>query len=153
VSASGTAETLAALALYAQRWNAHPSLRSMGVSIAFPDTTRVKVAVDYVPINMRGGLGDDAVVNGGVLSALCDLAIGCTAGLVDPDSHSATVQLSIRFEHPLRGARIDGEARLDRATSRLVFASAEICDAEGRVCVRCQGIVSLLKSRAAPAAG
>ena len=33
MSTLGTAETLAALALYAQRWNAHPSLRSMGVTI------------------------------------------------------------------------------------------------------------------------
>lgn len=141
--------TLAALGAYAKRWNEHPSLRAFGVRIDFPDTTRLRLEVAHVPRDMRGGLGDDAVVNGGVLSALCDLAIGCTAGLVDPERNSATVQLSIRFEQPLRGERILAEARVDRATRRMIFSSAEISDAAGRVSVRCQGIVTLRSKGAA----
>jgi acyl-coenzyme A thioesterase PaaI-like protein len=132
---------------HAQRWNAHPSLGSFGVTLSFPDAALVRIVVDSVPLSMRGGLGDDAVVNGGVLSALCDLLIGSTCALVDPESRSATVQLSIRFERPLRGVRIVGEARVDRATGRLVFASAEIGDGSGPACVRCQGIATLLGSR------
>ena len=128
----------------ALRFNAHPSLGAFGVKLSFPDAARVSILVDSVPLSMRGGLGDDAVVNGGVLSALCDLLIGSTCVLVDPVSRSATVQLSIRFERPLRGQRIVGEARVDRATGRLVFASAEIGDGSGPACVRCQGIATLL---------
>jgi uncharacterized protein (TIGR00369 family) len=94
---------------------------------------------------MRGGIGDDSVVNGGVLSALCDLVIGSTAGLVDPGARSATVQLSIRFERPLRGARIVGEARVDHSTGRTIFSSGELSDDQGRVCVRCQGLATLLR--------
>lgn len=146
MNASAEPVTLAALAAYAKRWNEHPSLRAFGVNIQFPDTTRLRLEVAHVSAQMRGGLGDDAVVNGGVLSALCDLAIGCTAGLIDPESQSATVQLSIRFEQPLRGERILAEARVDRATRRMIFSSAEISDASGRVSVRCQGIVTLLVS-------
>jgi uncharacterized protein (TIGR00369 family) len=137
--------TLAALGAYAKRWNEHPSLAAFGVRLDFPDATRLRLEVAHVPANMRGGLGDDTVVNGGVLSALCDLAIGCTAGLIDPECNSATVQLSIRFEQPLRGERILAEARVDRATRRMIFSSAEISDAGGRVSVRCQGIVTLLE--------
>jgi len=142
-----TPPTLEALEQYAALCNAHPSLSSWGVKVHFPDATRLLLRLDSVPPMMRGGLGDDAIVNGGVLSALCDVLIGCTCGLVDPTSRSATVQLSIRFERPLRGDLIQGEARLDRATKRLVFASAEISDAGGEVCVRCQGIASLLGGR------
>jgi uncharacterized protein (TIGR00369 family) len=145
MEASAKAVTLAALGVYAKRWNEHRSLRAFGVQIEFPDTTRLRLEVAQVSPDMRGGLGDDAVVNGGVLSALCDLAIGCTAGLIDPESSSATVQLSIRFEQPLRGERIVAEARVDRATRRMIFSSAEISDAAGRVSVRCQGIVTLLE--------
>jgi uncharacterized protein (TIGR00369 family) len=97
---------------------------------------------------MRGGMGDDAVVNGGVLSALCDLMIGSTAGLVDPGARSATVQLSIRFERPLRGQRIVGEARVDHSTGRTIFSSGELSDDQGRVCVRCQGLATLLRPSA-----
>jgi uncharacterized protein (TIGR00369 family) len=139
--------TLEALAQYAALCNAHPSLSNFGVKVHFPDLTRLRLRVDSVPLTLRGGLGDDSVVNGGVLSALCDVLIGCTCGLVDPASRSATVQLAIRFERPLRGDLIQGEARIDRTTKRLVFASAEISDAGGEVCVRCQGIASLVGGR------
>jgi acyl-coenzyme A thioesterase PaaI-like protein len=130
------------LALYAERINSHPSLQHFGARIAFPDESRVTVLVEPVPITLRGGFGDDRVVNGGVLSALCDLLIGCTGALIDPTARSATVQLSIRLEQPLLGERIAGEGRVDRSTGRLVFSSAEICDENGKVCVRCQGMLT-----------
>lgn len=137
------------LAKYAEQLNAHPSLAAYGVRLRFPDDRRLTIEVDHVTPAMRGGMGDDAVVNGGVLSALCDLMIGSTAGLVDAEVRSATVQLSIRFERPLRGQRITGEARADHSTGRTVFASGELTDEQGRVCVRCQGIATLLRPSAA----
>jgi uncharacterized protein (TIGR00369 family) len=136
------------LARYAQLLNAHPSLASYGVQLTFPDEQRLRIEVAQVPASMRGGMGDDAVVNGGVLSALCDLMIGSTAGLVDSSTRSATVQLSIRFERPLRGQRIVGEARVDHSTGRTIFSSGELSDEQGRVCVRCQGLATLLRSSA-----
>lgn len=134
------------LAKYAEILNAHPSLAAYGVRLTFPDERRLRIEVAQVTASMRGGMGDDAVVNGGVLSALCDLMIGSTAGLVDPGSRSATVQLSIRFERPLRGQRIVGEARADHSTGRTVFSSGELSDEQGQVCVRCQGLATLLRS-------
>jgi len=133
------------LAKYAELLNSHPSLSAYGVRLSFPDERRLRIEVSNVLPSMRGGMGDDAVVNGGVLSALCDLMIGSTAGLVDPGARSATVQLSIRFERPLRGQRIEGEARADHSTGRTVFASGELSDEDGRVCVRCQGLATLLR--------
>jgi uncharacterized protein (TIGR00369 family) len=136
--------TRAALERYAELCNAHPSLQSLGVLVSFPELTLLRMTVGSVTPLMRGGLGDTAVVNGGVLSALCDVLIGCCCGMVDPVSRSATVQLDIRFERALRGASIHGQARVDRATQRLIFASAEISDEQGQVCVRCQGIATLV---------
>ena len=143
--------TLEALQQYADFCNSLALVQSLGVKVHFPDVTRLQIRVDSIPPLMRGGLGDMAIVNGGILSALCDLLIGCCCGLVDPRSRSGTVQLSIRFERPLRGAQIQGEARLDRATKRLIFASGELSDAQGEVCVRVQGIATLI-SGSAPAA-
>jgi uncharacterized protein (TIGR00369 family) len=140
-------ERAAALARHAERLNAHPSLQYFGVRVAYPDASHVSISLDDPPLALRGGIGDDSVVNGGVLSALCDLAIGCTAALVDPESRAATVQLSIRLEQPLTGQRIRGEARVDRSTRRLIFASAELRDENGQVCVRCQGVATLLRGR------
>lgn len=145
--------TRAALERYAERCNAHPSLQSLGVHITFPELTLLRMTVAAVPPIMRGGLGDAAVVNGGVLSALCDVLIGCSCGMVDTQSRSATVQLNIRFERALRGASIHGQARVDRATQRLIFASAEISDEQGQVCVRCQGIATLVGDTALRVSG
>jgi uncharacterized protein (TIGR00369 family) len=136
------------LAKYAELLNAHPSLASYGVRLTFPDEQRLRIEVGHIAASMRGGMGDDAVVNGGVLSALCDLMIGSAAGLVDPGTRSATVQLSIRFERPLRGERIVGEARVDHSTGRTIFSSGELSDDQGRVCVRCQGLATLLRPTA-----
>lgn len=136
--------TRAGLDRYAELCNAHPSLQSLGVQVSFPELTLLRMVMPSVPPSMRGGLGDGAVVNGGVLSALCDVLIGSSCGMVDPQSRSATVQLDIRFERALRGTSIHGQARVDRATQRLIFASAEICDEQGQVCVRCQGIATLI---------
>jgi uncharacterized protein (TIGR00369 family) len=137
--------TVERLAEHARRMSAHPSLQAFGVRLSYPDTSHVRIDVDAIPLSMRGGIGDDAIVNGGALSALCDLLIGSTWALVDDTTRSATVQLSIRFERPLRGDSINGEARVDHRTRRTVFASAEIRDAGGQVCVRCQGLVALLR--------
>jgi uncharacterized protein (TIGR00369 family) len=137
--------TVERLAEHAQRMSTHPSLQAFGVKLSYPDTTRVRIDIDAIPASMRGGIGDDAIVNGGALSALCDLLIGSTSALADDTARSATVQLSIRFERPLRGDSISGEARVDHHTRRTVFASAEICDSTGQVCVRCQGLVTLLR--------
>jgi uncharacterized protein (TIGR00369 family) len=136
--------TRAALDKYAELCNAHPSLQSLGVEVSFPELTLLRMVMPSVPPFMRGGMGDTAVVNGGILSALCDVLIGCACGMVDAQSRSATVQLDIRFERALRGGSIQGQARVDRATQRLIFASAEISDEQGQVCVRCQGIATLV---------
>jgi acyl-coenzyme A thioesterase PaaI-like protein len=147
---TGSTVTLEQLERYALHLNSRPSLQRFGVRIWFPDTSRLRLRIDALPVGMRGGMGDDTIVNGGVLSALCDLAIGCTTALVDPTKPSATVQLSIRFEQPLRGDHVEGEGRIDRATKRLVFASADLFDARGEICVRCQGLASLLSSKPTP---
>lgn len=148
---SSPSPALARLAQRAERSSAHPSLQVFGVRLTYPDEARARIEVDPVPLSLRGGIGDDAIVNGGVLSALCDLLIGSTVALVDPEARGATVQLSIRFERPLRGSAIRGEARVDHHTGRTVFASAEICDELGRACVRCQGLATLIRRSASSA--
>jgi uncharacterized protein (TIGR00369 family) len=147
MTAPDGSDAAARLARHAQRWNDHASLRALGARLSFPGGSGVRIEVNAISAALRGGIGDDAVVNGGALSALCDLIIGSSSALVDLMVSSATVQLSIRFERPLRGERIIGVARVDHHTGRTLFASAEISDDQGRVCVRCQGIVALLSKQ------
>ncbi len=128
------------LARYAEKFNRSKALRHFGAELSFEEGKAVvTVAVQDVH---RGGLGTSAV-NGGVLAAMFDLAIGCTPALLDPTRRNATMQLSMSFERPLMGDLLRAEAWIDTAGSATIFSSAKILDARGQVCARAQGLVKL----------
>jgi uncharacterized protein (TIGR00369 family) len=135
------APTPEALDAYARGFNRSATLRFFGVELDFPDERTVRCRLD-VRDDHRGGLGSDAI-NGGILAAIFDLAIGCTAALVDPGRRSATVQLSMNFEQPVRGGKLVALGRIDRAGGSTAFSSATIEDERGVICARAQGVVRL----------
>lgn len=134
--------TLDQLARYADEFNKSQMLQHFGVRMHFPNTERVHFIIDPIRPEQRGGLGSDAV-NGGILAAMFDLAIGCTPALIDPTRRNATTQLSIFFERPLRGPVLRAESWINSGGKLLLFSSAEIKDGEGRVCARATGMVRL----------
>ena len=134
--------TLEQLKRYTETFNASATLKQFGVTMSFPDADTVEVAIDEIKPEQRGGLGTDAI-NGGVLAAIYDLAIGCTPALIDPTRRSATVHLSINFMRAVRGERVIARAKIDRAGDVLLFASAQILDEKGTVCATCTGMSRL----------
>jgi uncharacterized protein (TIGR00369 family) len=131
---------------FAELFNKSQTLSFLGVRISFPEGRKVVAIIPEVRPEHRGGLGSDAV-NGGVISALFDLAIGSTPALRDPTRRAATVQLSISFERPLRGELLRAEATIDTMGASTVFASARMYDAQGVVCARCQGVVQVSRMK------
>jgi uncharacterized protein (TIGR00369 family) len=126
---------------YAELFNQSQTMRLLGAHLAFPEGRKVVVSLPEVRPEHRGGLGT-AAINGGIIAALFDYAIGCTPALRDPTRRAATVQLSMSFERPLTGDSIRAEAEIDSEGQSLLFASARMYDAQGRVCARCQGVVA-----------
>ncbi|MCY1075387.1 PaaI family thioesterase [Archangium lansingense] len=127
---------------YAEQFNQSQTMRLFGARLSFPQGEKVVVALSEVRPEHRGGLGT-AAINGGIISALFDYAIGCTPALVDPTRRAATMQLSISFERPLRGNVVRAEATIDSVGTSTLFASARMYDDKGQVCARCQGVVKL----------
>jgi len=125
---------------YADGFNNSLTLRSIGVSIAF-ERDLVLCTLPMKPEHRRG-LGSQAA-HGGIISMLFDLAIGCSAALVDPRRRSATIQLSISFEKPLLTDAIVVEGKVDRAGGTTVFCSAVAKNDRGEVCARAQGLVKM----------
>ncbi len=130
------------LARYADSFNNSATLKNFGVKVSFPDADTVLCTIEEVRPEQRGGLGADAI-NGGVLAAIFDLAIGCTPALVDPTRRSATVQLSINFMRAVRGSKLVARSKIDRAGDVLLFSSAQILDEKGVVCATCTGMSRL----------
>jgi uncharacterized protein (TIGR00369 family) len=129
---------------YAEHFNQSQTMRLLGLRLSFPQGEKVVLTLPEVRPEHRGGLGT-AAVNGGVLAAMFDYAIGCTAALLDPTRRAATMQLSMSFERPVLGDSVRAEATIDSAGTSSLFASARILDAQGKVCARCQGVVKLSK--------
>ncbi|MGZ3458255.1 MAG: PaaI family thioesterase [Archangium sp.] len=142
MSDTGARPTQEQLDRYAEQFNQSQTMKYFGVRLSFPQGEKVVITLPEVRPEHRGGLGTSAV-NGGIISALFDYAIGCTPALVDPTRRAATMQLSISFERPLRGNALRAEATLDTANISTLFASARMYDAAGQVCARCQGVVKL----------
>ena len=138
-----TPPTRETLAIYAAGFNASETLRHFGAVIEFPTIERVRASIDPIKPAHRGGLGSDAAVNGGVLAAMFDLVLGCSAALVDPTKRTATMQLSMSFLKPLRGNALVAEAWVDRAGRDTLFCSATIANEKGDVTARASGVVKL----------
>lgn len=131
---------------YAEQFNRSQTMRLFGAQLSFPQGEKVVVSLPEVRAEHRGGLGTSAI-NGGIISALFDYAIGCTPALRDPTRRAATMQLSMSFERPVRGDTVRIEATIDNAGTSTLFASARMYDAEGQVCARCQGVVKLSRMK------
>jgi uncharacterized protein (TIGR00369 family) len=131
---------------YAELFNQSQSLKYFGLRLSFPQGEKVVVTLPEVRPEHRGGLGTSAV-NGAVLAAIFDLAIGCAPALLEPSRRVATVQLSMSFEHPVLGNSVRAEATLDSTGTSTAFASARLYDEQGRVCARCQGVVKMSKMK------
>jgi uncharacterized protein (TIGR00369 family) len=126
---------------FAEQFNQSQTLRYFGLRLSFPQGEKVQILLPEVRPEHRGGLGSSSAINGGVISAMFDVAIGCTPALLDPTRRCATMQLSMSFERPLAGNSARAEAVITSAGSSTVFATALMYDEQGRVCARCQGVV------------
>lgn len=127
---------------FAELFTQSQTMRFFGLRLSFPQGEKVVITLPEVRPEHRGGLGT-AAVNGGVIAAMFDYAIGCTPALVDPSRRAATMQLSMSFERPIRGDTVRVEATIDNAGTSTLFASARLYDVQGQVCARCQGVVKV----------
>lgn len=143
---SETFGTLDALRELARKWNDSPPMRHFGARLEFERVDRVRAVIDPVSSIHRGGMGTDAI-SGVVLAGLFDLVIGTVGWLTRPDSRTGTVNLAMSFVRPTRGDRVVAEARLVRAGTNLVFASAEIFDGAGEVTARCDGTCAVVMGK------
>lgn len=146
MSEAPSAPTQEQLDRFAELFNQSQTIRYFGARVSFPEGQKVLVELPEVRIEQRGGLGTLAV-NGGIIAALFDFAIGCTTALVDPTRRAATVQLSMSFERPVRGDSLRVEARVNTAGTTTLFSSARLYDAQGQVCARSQGVVQLSRMK------
>src|SRR5512139_3347403 len=126
------------LAALGTRISQLPAMVQMGATADFTNPDAVRVHIRHLEPYHRGGMGTDAV-NGAVIAALCDAAVGFAGTLRTFGRRAGTAQLSIQFVRPVLGESVEATGRVVRAGPNLVFASAEVRDGQGALCARCDG--------------
>lgn len=124
------------------RFNDLPVMCHLGARLQLEDDTRICVVVPRLEPYHLGGMGG-ATMNGGVISAMFDCALGVAGVLQNPDRTSGTVQLEIKLMRPVSEPRVACYAWALRATRACVFTEAELYDGRNRLCAVGSGIVAV----------
>jgi acyl-coenzyme A thioesterase PaaI-like protein len=124
-----------------QRMNAMPALTMMGVVLDLTDPAIVRFTLGSVQEHHMGGLNSRAV-NGAVIAAMFDAALGVAGSLQVPGQRAGTVELSIKLMRPAMEAPLEAYGIAVKKTPHLVFTEAEL-HASGRLCATATGIVAL----------
>jgi acyl-coenzyme A thioesterase PaaI-like protein len=103
---------------------------------------QIHIRLDPIEDRHRGGSTGDSV-NGAVVAAICDIAVGATIG---HSRHSATTgsavgRLDIKMRKPIRGNYCTAVARIKKQAKNLVYATVTFFDDQGNRCVEAEGTV------------
>ena len=128
-------------ARWQERMNALPAMALMGGRLDLGDPSIVRLTLASVGAQHLGGLGTRAV-NGAVIAALFDAALGIAGTLQFPGQRAGTVELSIKLMRPAFEAPLEVLGAAVKRTQHLAFTEAEL-HSDGRLCATATGIVAV----------
>ena len=113
---------------------------SMGMSVSSVREGAVDLRLDARPdhANLHG------TVHGGVLATLADTAAGLAVrSAIEPGSAHVSVNLDVQYLAPAKPGTLLATGRVVRLGRRIVFAQAEVTDADGTTLARAQVTVAV----------
>lgn len=134
----------------AEAFNESPQVKHHGIRVNLDDPTKPRVILDPVTDSHRGGIGSSAV-NGAVIAAMFDLAIGLLGARFWTEGLAATATLNIQYLRPALADSVTVLAECGEVTSKRIFGSAKLVGPDGTVFAQAQG--SLAKGLIPPSMG
>lgn len=122
----------------ARAFNESPQVGRHGIRVALDDPSRPRVVLDPVTDSHRGGVGSVAV-NGAVIAAMFDLAIGLLGVPYWTEGMAATATLNIQYLRPAVADAVVAHAFRGEVTQRRIFGHAELRGPDGTVFAQAQG--------------
>ncbi len=105
----------------------------IGAQIAEVESGRVVVELDATPRHHHPG----GVVQGGIITAVADAAMGMSLLTVQPRGESnSTIELKINFMRPVIEGRIRAVGRVVEVRRSLLFSEADVFDQAGKLVAR-----------------
>lgn len=121
-------------------FNSSIQLQHMQIRISLLQPDQPEVTIDPVGPLHTGGIGSRAV-NGGVISMVCDLAIGLLGLPFFEYGMTATHHLNLHFIKPLDTSRVKAIAKVDQIVGKRIFGKVEIFNDSQEICAYANGIV------------
>lgn len=111
-----------------------PFVEHLGVVLKMVDRERSELALDPLPEH----LNSHAVVHGGVLMTLLDVAMAMAARAGRAEVGVVTIEMKTTFMQPAGGPlRVHGQVKL--RTTNMAFTEATVFDAHNRACAHATG--------------
>ncbi|MGD9488386.1 MAG: PaaI family thioesterase [Calditrichaceae bacterium] len=122
-------------------WNESEQLKYFGFKVDLSDPEHPVALIPDIEPHHLGGLGS-GFVNGAIVAALCDLAVGLTGSIQLGCRIKGTAELNIRYLYPLVSKSVKAVGKVERVSKNLAFTSADVYDDSGKICAIAQGIVA-----------
>jgi acyl-coenzyme A thioesterase PaaI-like protein len=116
--------------------------RHLGINVDLQDPDRPRCDVKTVQSFHLGGIGQD-YINGAVISAMYDLAIGLTALPYASEGNFATTNVNIRLLKPVENGRFYMVSRINQRIGNRVFAEATLYNFEDEARGHANGEISV----------
>lgn len=120
-------------------------MKYYGIHLDLSDLSRIIFSIPVVKSHHRGGIGSEAV-NGGVIAAICDFAIGIAGSFQLPDGKKATIDLHVKYLKALFGDSVRAVSSVERVRSRMVTVAVEVLNDQNEICATAVGRVFYVPS-------
>lgn len=114
----------------------------LGISVSLKNPALPKCEVSDIQTFHLGGIGQ-AFVNGAVISAILDLALGLTGLKYSNMGGFATRNLNIDIARPVENSRFYVISKCNRQIGNNVFSEATLFNANDEPCVYATGILRI----------
>jgi acyl-coenzyme A thioesterase PaaI-like protein len=128
-------------AKWAEYFNRLPVMVQLGAFIDIEDPAMTKVVVPKFEAYHLGGMGGPSM-NGGMIAAMFDCAIGVAGALQFPQQMAGTIDLSIKIVRAICSPRVVAYSRTTKKTRSVAFVEALAFDGDNRFCASANGIVA-----------
>jgi len=125
-----------------------PAAALLGRTVLSADRERGVVELAFTaPPQFRNRMGN---VQGGLLAAMLDSALGCAAvSVLTPPASVVTLSMSVAFLRSAAVGALHGGGRVRRRGRSVIFAEAELRDASGEVVATATGTLRVMRAAGA----
>jgi uncharacterized protein (TIGR00369 family) len=122
-------------------FNRSIQIQHMGARVDLSNPEMPKAIIDELQPHHGGGIGSDAV-NGGILAAMADLALGLLGLMYYKEGMTATAQLTMHYLKPFRSKTLVAEARVQQVVGNRIFGTVELTNDKGETCAIAYGALA-----------